>query len=72
MALKDKLQQEKPRAILGWTRKQWKSQKMWKMAGVSEDKMVMLLQSLDHTTIQEIKDHAIAELLTEKVYGSRV
>ena len=56
-----KIQQEKPWAILGWTRKQWKAQKMWKKAGVTEEKMTQLLQSLDHSTIQEMKDYAIAE-----------
>ncbi len=69
MSLKEKLQQEKPWAILGWTRKQWKAQKMWKKAGVTEEKMIQLLQSLDHATIQEMKDYAMADLLTEKVFG---
>jgi ABC-type taurine transport system substrate-binding protein len=70
MPLKNKFQQERPWAILGWTRKQWKAQKMWKKAGVTEDKMIQLLQSLDYSTIQEMKDHAMAELLTEKAFGS--
>ncbi len=71
MFLRNKLQQEKPWAILGRTRKQWKTQKMWKKAGVTEDKMIQLLQTLDYSTIQEMKDHAMAELLTEKVFGSK-
>jgi hypothetical protein len=70
MPLKAKIQQEKPWAILGWTRKQWKTQKIWKKAGVTEDKMVQLLQSLDYSTIQKMKDHAMADLLTDKVFGS--
>ncbi len=71
MHLKEKLQQEKPWAILGWTRKQWKARRLWKKAGVNEEKMVQLLQSLDYSTIQKMKDHAMAELLTEKVFGSK-
>ncbi|MCA1743366.1 MAG: hypothetical protein LC631_05390 [Desulfovibrionales bacterium] len=70
MSIKDKFQQEKPWVILGWTRKQWKTQKMWKKAGVTEDKMIRLLQTFDHATIQEMKDHAMADLITEKVFGS--
>jgi len=69
MPLKEKFLQEKPWAILGWTRKQWKVKKMWKKAGVTEEKMTQLLQALDHSTIQEMKDHARAEMLTEKVFG---
>lgn len=71
MPLKDKFQQEKPWAILGWTRKQWKAQKMWKKAGVTEEKMTQLLQSLDHSTIQEMKDHAMVEILTESIFGEK-
>ncbi len=43
---------------------------MWKKAGVTEEKMVQLLQSLDYSTIQDTKDHALADLLTDKVFGS--
>ncbi len=39
-------------------------------AGVTEDKMIQLLQTLDYSTIQEMKDHAMSDLLTEKVFGS--
>ncbi len=69
MTLKVK-KHEKPWAILRWTRKQWKTQKMWKKAGVTEEKMAQLLQSLDHSTIQYMKDYAMADLLTDKVFGS--
>ena len=71
MPLKDKFQQEKPWAILGWTRKQWKAQKMWKKAGVTKEKMIQLLQTLDHSTIQEMKDYAMVEILTDKIFGSK-
>ena len=70
MPLKEKFLQEKPWAILGWTRKQWKAKKMWKKAGVTEDMMIQMLQTLDYSIIQEMKDHARAEMLTEKVFGS--
>lgn len=69
MPLKEKFLQEKPWAILGWTRKQWKAKKMWKKAGVTEDMMIQMLQTLDYSIIQEMKDHARAEMLTEKVFG---
>ena len=58
-------------AILGWTRKQWKAQKMWKKAEVTEEKMTELLQSLDYSIIQEMKDHAMAEILTESIFGEK-
>ncbi len=61
---------EKPWAILGWTRKQWKSRRLWKKAGVTEEKMVLLLQALDYFTIQDMKDYAMADLITDKVFGS--
>ena len=32
--------------------------------------MTQFLQALDHSTIQEMKDHAMAELITEEVFGS--
>ena len=70
MALKDKFQQEKAWAILGWSRKQWKARRLWKKAGVSEEKMIQLLQTLDHSTIQEMKDYAMSELITDKIFGS--
>ncbi len=69
MPFNEKFEQEKPWAILGWTRKQWKAQKMWKKAGVSEEKMTQFLQCLDHATIREIKDQVAVEALIENVFG---
>ena len=71
MGLKEELKKEKPWAALGWTRKQWKKSKMWKKAGVTEEKMANLIFALDHETLQELKDHAYAESLTEKLFGLR-
>jgi hypothetical protein len=71
MSFSNKIQQEKPWAILGWTRKQWKARRLWKKAGVTEEKMSQLLQTLDHSTIQEMKDYAMTELLTDKIFGSK-
>ena len=71
MTLKDKFEQEKPWAILGWTRKQWKARRLWKQAGVTEEKMSQLLQTLDHSTIQEMKDYAMTELITDRIFGSK-
>ena len=70
MQLKSRLNQDKPWTVLGWTRKQWKKSKMWKKAGVTEEKMTQLLLSLDHNFIQEIKDQATAEALVEKMFGT--
>ena len=70
MPLKEKFPQDKPWTILGWTRKQWKAKKIWKKAGVTADMMIQMLQTLDYSIIQEMKSHAMAELLTEKVFGS--
>ncbi len=69
MGDKDRLQQDKPWAVLGWTRKQWKRSRMWKKAGVSEEKMARLILSLDHETVQMLKDHAAAEVLVENIFG---
>ena len=71
MSFSNKIQQEKPWAILGWTRKQWKARRLWKHAGVTEEKMSQLLQTLDHSTIQEMKDYAMTELLTDKIFESK-
>ena len=69
MSLKEKLSQDKPWTALGWTRRQWKRSKMWKKAGVTEEKMGQLLQNLDHDFLQEMKDQATAEVLVEKMFG---
>ena len=71
MPLKDHLQKEKPWAMLGWTRKQWKRSKMWKKAGVSEEKMAQFIAGLDQETITELKDHATAETLVESMFGEK-
>jgi hypothetical protein len=71
MSFSNKLQQEKPWVILGWARKQWKVRRLWKKAGVTEEKMIHLLQDLDHSTIQEIKDYAMAEVLTESIFWEK-
>ncbi|MCF8108580.1 MAG: hypothetical protein K9J81_06275 [Desulfohalobiaceae bacterium] len=70
MSLKEELAKEKPWAALGWTRKQWKQSKMWKKTGVTEEKMANLVLALDHETLQELKNNAYAELLTEKLFGA--
>jgi hypothetical protein len=70
MSFSKKIQQEKPWAILGWTRKQWKARRLWKEAGVTKEKMSQLLHSLDHSNIQEMKYYAMAEVISEKTFGS--
>ena len=68
MSLKDKFKQEKPWANLGWTRKQWKAQKPWKSSGVSEEKFAQFILALDQDTLAEIRDHAHAEALVDKIF----
>jgi ribosomal protein S25 len=70
MKFKDKLKKEKPWAILGWTRKEWKAKKPWKQARVTEEKMIDFLACLDNETIQKIKDEAQAESLVEQIFKS--
>jgi hypothetical protein len=70
MSLKDQLTREKPWAVLGWTRKQWKKSKVWKKAGVTEEKMTEFLLCLDNETVQNLKDHAEAEALVESMFGT--
>ena len=72
--LKNRLRQEKPWAKLGWSKKQWKREKLWKSAGVSEEKFADFLRALDDEHIQNLKDSAQAEALLEsmgiKEFGS--
>jgi hypothetical protein len=70
MPLKDQLTRDKPWAVLGWTRRYWKKAKMWKKAGVTEEKMTRLVLSLDNETVQNLKDHAEAEALLEHVFAN--
>ena len=66
----DNLKQDKPWAVLGWTRKQWKKSKMWKRAGVSEHKMTQLILALDYKTVQCLKENAQAEALIDNMFGN--
>lgn len=70
MSLKDTFKAEKPWAVLGWTRKQWKSIRPWKSANMSEDRYAEMLRALDHETIKDIKDHAMAEKLVDEIFES--
>ena len=71
MLLKDHLSKRETldNAVLGWTRKQWKRSKMWKKAGVSEEKMAQFIVGLDQETITEIKVQATAEVFVESMFG---
>ena len=70
MSLKDKFKAEKPWAVLGWSRKQWKTIKPWKNANMSEDRYAELVRALDQETIKDIKDHAMAEMLVDGIFDS--
>lgn len=65
---KKQLTQEKPWAIMGWSRKQWKTHKIWKRAGVSEQTMIDFLQLVDHETIKELQDEAKVDLLVKQIF----
>jgi hypothetical protein len=70
MTLKDKFKAEKPWAVLGWTRKQWKSIRPWKKANMSEARYAEMLRALDQEMIKDIKDHAMAEMLVDEIFKS--
>jgi|GEM_PF-3623261 len=45
--------------------------RLWKKAGVTEEIMSHSLHALDHFTIQEMKDYAMAEVLAESIFGEK-
>lgn len=69
MALKQKLDSEKPWAILRLSRKRYEAGQPWKKAGLSRAKFEELLQLIPDELIGEMRDHAVAELLVESVFG---
>ena len=72
MSIKEQLKRERPWAVLGWTRKQWKRSKVWKKAGVTEEKMTHLLLAFDYETVVMLKENAQADALIENMFGKDI
>jgi len=68
--ISDRMKSEKPWAILGISRKQYETIKPWKKSNFSRDKFEELLSFFPNEAIQELKLHASADLLTEKLFES--
>lgn len=66
----DKLKSEKPWAILGISRKRYEASKPWKGAKMSRDQFEQSLRLLPNEIVQEMKLHAAADLLTDKLMES--
>jgi len=68
--ISERLKSDKPWAILGISRKHYESTKPWKKSNMSRDKFESILILLPHDIVQDIKLHASAEYLTEKLFES--
>ena len=68
--LSERLNTNKPWAIVGIPRKQYESIKPWKKASMSRDKFEEILRLFPNELVQDLKLHAAAELLTEKLFES--
>jgi hypothetical protein len=64
----DRLKSEKPWAILGISRRHYEASKPWKAAKMSRDQFEQSLRVLPNEIVQEMKPHAAAEFLTEKLF----
>ncbi len=69
MALKQKLEDEKPWAILRMPRKRYETAQPWKKAGLSRAKFEELLLLIPDELVSEMRDHAVAEILVESIFG---
>ena len=73
MNLLKKLKREnKPWAVLGMSRREYEAKRPWKVAGVSRDHFEEITVMVPAEVIAELKLHAEAELLLEKVFGKDV
>ena len=69
MALKQKLEDQKPWAILRISRQRYEAGKPWKKAGLPRTKFEELLQLIPVELIGEMRDHAAAEVLVASIFG---
>jgi hypothetical protein len=69
MALKQKFEEDKPWAILRMPRKRYEAAQPWKKAGFPRAKFEKLLLLIPDELISEMRDHAVAEILVESIFG---
>ena len=69
MSLKQKFEDEKPWAILRIPRKRYEAAQPWKKAGLTRAKFEELLQLIPDELVREMRDHAVAEILVESIFG---
>ena len=69
MSLKQNLESEKPWAILRMPRKRYEAAQPWKKAGLSRAKFEELLLLIPDELFGEMRDHAVAEVLVESIFG---
>jgi len=71
MALKQKLEDEKPWDVLRIPRKRYEAAQPWKKAGLPRAKFEELLLLIPDESISEMRDHAVAEILVESIFGKQ-
>jgi len=69
MTLKQKFEDEKPWAILRMPRKRYEAAQPWKKAGLSRAKFEEMLLLISDEFISDMRDHAVAEILVESIFG---
>jgi len=69
MALKKKIEDEKPWALLRMTRKEYEAHRPWKKGGLPRAKFEELLRLIPDEYLSEMRDHAVAEVLVESIFG---
>lgn len=72
MALKKKLEGEKPWVILRMPRQRYEAAQPWKKACLPRAKFEELLRLIPNELISEMRDHAVAELLVESIFGKEL
>ena len=68
--ISERLKLEKPWAILGISRKQYETARPWKKSNMTRDRFESLIKFFPHDIVQDMKLHASAEYLTEKLFAS--
>jgi len=69
MMPKNKLDSEKPWAILRMTRKQYEAAQPCKKGRLSRVKFEGMLRLIPDELISEMRDQAVAEVLVEEIFG---
>ena len=69
MTLKNKMESEKPWAILRMSRVAYEAGKPWKRGSLSKAKFEELLRLIPDELISEMRDQATADVLVESIFG---